>query len=74
MTQSTAPAESTFWTRGRIIGLVLAILVVVLAILNFDPIEVNFLVFRLSMPLFFLIVGALLIGFAWGWLTTRPSR
>jgi uncharacterized integral membrane protein len=70
----TRATEATFWTTGRVIGLGLAILVLLLAIANFDPIEVNFLVFRLTVPLFFLIVGVLLIGFAWGWLSKRRSR
>jgi len=66
--------EATFWTPGRIIGLLLGVLVLLLAIANFSPVEVNFLVFRVTVPLFFLIVGVLLIGFAWGWLTKRQSR
>ena len=74
MSQRQKGTEPSFWTGGRIFGLLLGALVVVLAVVNFDPVEVNFLVLRVSLPLFFLIVGVLLIGFAWGWLSRRQPR
>ena len=74
MSQGTTSTGASFWTLGRILGLSLAALVVVLAIVNFNQVEINFLVLRVNVPLFFLIVGVLLIGFVWGWLSRRPSR
>jgi uncharacterized integral membrane protein len=71
MSRGATSTEASFWTLGRILGLSLATLVVVLAIVNFNQVEINFLVFRVSVPLFFLIVGVLLIGFVWGWLSRR---
>jgi len=71
MTQpSTAPAPS-FWTTGRVVALLLGLIVLALAVANFDPVEVNFLLFKLTLPLFFLIVGALAIGYIAGWLLKR---
>jgi uncharacterized integral membrane protein len=68
-------AETRFWTLGRIIGVLLGALVIVLAALNFQPVEVSFVVFRVNMPLFFLIVIVLAIGFvAGGWLLRTRSR
>ena len=74
MSHRETATAATFWTLGRILGLSLAALVVVLAIVNFDPVEINFLVLRVRVPLFFLIIGVLLIGFVWGWLSRRLGR
>lgn len=64
-----------FWTAGRIIAAALAVLVLALAVANFASVEVNFLFFRVTLPLFFLIVGSLAIGYVVGWLTKKgPAR
>ncbi len=74
-TPDTTVSRPGFWTAGRILALVLGILVLALAVANFSTVEVNFLFFRLTMPLFFLIVGSLAIGYVVGWLTKKgPSR
>jgi uncharacterized integral membrane protein len=63
-----------FFTPSRIAGIALGILVIALAAANFDPVEVSLLIARFDLPLFFLIVVVLLIGYAAGWLLRGRSR
>lgn len=73
MTQ-TQPAEApSFWTAGRILAVVLAILVLALAVANFDNVEINFLLFKITLPKFFMIAGSLAIGYVVGWLSRKPA-
>jgi uncharacterized integral membrane protein len=56
------------WTPRRIaIGLIL-LYGVILVVLNLHRTDVNFVFFSTSAPLFVLIVLALAVGFALGWL------
>jgi uncharacterized integral membrane protein len=70
MTQ-TSPPTTSFWTAGRIVAAFLGLIVLALAAANFDSVEVNFLLFKVTLPLFFLIVGTLVIGYVAGWLLKR---
>jgi len=73
MTQ-TQPAEApSFWTTGRILAVVLALLVLALAIANFDDVEINFLLFKVTLPKFFMIAGSLAVGYVVGWLSRKPA-
>jgi uncharacterized integral membrane protein len=74
VTQTPDVPQASFWTAGRIVAAALGILVLALAVANFSSVEVNFLFFRLTMPLFFLIVGSLAIGYVVGWLTKRGAK
>lgn len=65
--------RASFWTPGRVLAAILVGLVLVLAAVNFDSVAVNLLVLKLTLPLFFLVVGALAIGYVVGWLSRRPK-
>lgn len=73
MTGSTTSTETGFWTISRIVAVIIGLLVIALAAANFDSIQVNFLIFKLTVPLFVLIVGSLVIGYVVGWLTKRTK-
>lgn len=72
MTQGTS-AGSSFWTPGRILAALLAIVVLALAVANFEGVEISFLLFKVTLPLFVLIVGSLVIGYLVGWLSRQPG-
>lgn len=74
MTDQSEPVGSSFWTAGRILAIVLAFVVLALAVANFNEVSVNFLLFTLKLPLFFLIVGALAVGYAAGWLSRKSKK
>ncbi len=56
------------WTPRRIALGVVALYGIVLVLVNLDRTHVNFVFFTTSAPLFVLIVLALAVGFALGWL------
>ncbi|MCC6617946.1 MAG: LapA family protein [Chloroflexi bacterium] len=74
MADSNDPGSASFWTAGRILAIVLAFVVLALAVANFNEVSVNFLLFTLKMPLFFLIVGALVLGYLAGWLSRKSGK
>jgi uncharacterized integral membrane protein len=61
-------------TPRRVAIVVLAILLLVFAVVNFDPVNVNFLVFDSDARLFTVIVVSAALGFAIGYFVGRPSR
>jgi uncharacterized integral membrane protein len=61
-------------TPRRIAIILLAILLLVFAIVNFDPVNVNFLVFDSDARLFTVIAVSAALGFAIGYFVGRPSR
>ncbi|HJS26154.1 MAG TPA: LapA family protein [Actinomycetota bacterium] len=61
-------------TPRRIVIAVLAIVLLVFAVVNFDPVNVNFLVFDSDARLFTVIVVSAAFGFVIGYFVGRPSR
>lgn len=61
-------------TPGRVVIAILAILLLVFAIVNFDPVNVNFLVFDSDARLFTVIAVSAALGFGIGYFVGRPSR
>ncbi len=66
--QTTQTQERGFWTLGRIVVLILAILVIALAIANYRPVTLNLLLRTFEVQLTWLILGSLVVGYAAGWL------
>ena len=58
----------------RVVIVVLAILLLIFAVVNFDPVNVNFLAFDTDARLFTVIVVSAALGFAIGYFVGRPSR
>jgi uncharacterized integral membrane protein len=72
-------AES--WTVRRsgpsarlVLALVAVVVLVVFAVLNFDPVRVNFLVFTTRARIVTVIAVAAMLGFVVGWFVGRPAR
>ena len=61
-------------TPRRVVIVLLAILLLIFAVVNFDPVNVNFLVFDSDARLFTVIVVSAALGFAIGYFVGRPSR
>jgi len=57
-----------------VLAIVLAIVLVVFAALNFNPVRVNFLVFTTRARVVTVIVVAAALGFVVGWFVGRPAR
>ena len=76
MTEQTTSASEDrgFWTLGRIVVLVLAILVIALAIANYRPVTLNLLLRTFEIQLTWLILGSLVIGYLAGWLGRGSGR
>jgi uncharacterized integral membrane protein len=75
LTDQTAPTQQRgFWTFGRIVVLVLAILVIALAIANYRPVTLNLLLRTFEVQLTWLILGSLVVGYASGWLVRGSGR
>jgi uncharacterized integral membrane protein len=75
MTDQTTPSqERGFWTLGRIVVLILAILVIALAIANYRPVTLNLLLRTFEVQLTWLILGSLVVGYAAGWLGRGSGR
>ncbi len=73
--QMTSPTqERGFWTLGRIVVLILAILVIALAIANYRPVTLNLLLRTFEIQLTWLILGSLLVGYLAGWLGRGSGR
>jgi uncharacterized integral membrane protein len=70
----TSPEERGFWTLGRIVVLILAILVIALAIANYRPVTLNLLLRTFEVQLTWLILGSLLVGYLAGWLGRGSGR
>jgi uncharacterized integral membrane protein len=69
------------WTARRtgpsarlLLVLVAAVVLIVFAVLNFNPVRVNFLVFTTRARVVTVIVVAALLGFVVGWFVGRPAR
>ena len=56
------------WTPRRIVLAVIAVYCLILIVLNLHSTSVNFVFFSAQAPLLFLILVALGVGFALGWL------
>lgn len=69
------PRTTTSGIRPRqiLIG-VLALLLIVFAIANFNPVEVNFLLFETRARVITVIAVAGVLGFVIGYLVGRPTR
>lgn len=50
-----------------ILNIIVLIIVLILAIVNWQSVTINFVLFKLSVPLFLLVVVILLIGLLIGW-------
>jgi uncharacterized integral membrane protein len=61
-------------TPRRVVIAIFAILLLVFAIVNFDPVNVNFLLFDSDARLFTVIVVSAALGFVIGYFVGRPSR
>lgn len=61
-------------TPRRVVIVVFAILLLVFAVVNFDPVNVNFLLFDSDARLFTVIVVSAALGFIIGYFVGRPSR
>lgn len=72
--------EDTWSTRKSgpnprlILAIVLAIVLIAFAALNFRPVRVNFLLFTTRARVVTVIVVAALLGFVVGWFVGRPGR
>ncbi len=53
---------------------VLGLVLVIFALLNFDRVEVNFILFSTRARVVTVIVVSALLGFGVGWFVGRPSR
>lgn len=69
------------WTVRRsgpnprvLLAVVLAVVLIAFAALNFRPVRVNFLVFTTRARVVTVIVVAALLGFVAGWFVGRPAR
>jgi uncharacterized integral membrane protein len=69
----TASERSGVTPRQVLIAL-FAVLLVVFAVANFKPVEVNFLVFSTRARVITVVVVAGALGFLLGWLVGRPTR
>ena len=69
----TAP-ERTGVTPRQILIAVFAVLLVVFAVANFKPVDVNFLLFQTRARVITVVVVAGALGFLLGWLVGRPTR
>ena len=76
MTQEapTQVEKRGFWTLGRIVVLVLAILVIALAVANYTPVTLNLLLRTFEIQLTWLILGSLVVGYLAGWLGRGGRR
>ena len=75
MTEQMPPTQGRgFWTLGRIVVLVLAILIVALAIANYTPVTLNLLLRTFEVQLTWLILGSLVVGYLAGWLGRGSGR
>jgi uncharacterized integral membrane protein len=61
-------------TPRRVIIAIFVIVLLVFAIVNFDPVNVNFLLFDSDARLFTVIVVSAALGFVIGYFVGRPSR
>ena len=61
-------------TPRRVVIVLLAILLLIFAVVNFDPVNVNFLLFDSDARLFTVIAVSAALGFAIGYFVGRPSR
>lgn len=75
------PTREETWTVRRsgpnpriVLAIVLAIVLIAFAALNFRPVRVNFLVFTTRARVVTVIVVAALLGFVVGWFVGRPRR
>ena len=57
----------SFFTPKRILVLLILLLIVIFAVLNFSPVRVNMLFFNIDIPMFYGIILAGLIGFVCGY-------
>jgi uncharacterized integral membrane protein len=57
-----------------IIAIVLVVILVVFALLNFQTVNVSFLVFQVDLPLFIVLVIMGAIGFLAGWLVAGRRK
>jgi len=60
---------------GRMIAsIVLVVIVVVFALINLQPVEVSFLIFKIDLPLFLVLIVMGAIGFLAGMLVSGRRR
>ncbi|BDM75938.1 MULTISPECIES: hypothetical protein [Lactococcus] len=57
----------SFFTAKRILVLLILLLIVIFAVLNFSPVRVNMLFFNIDIPMFYGIIAVGLIGFVCGY-------
>ncbi len=57
-----------------IVAIVLVVVLVVFALLNFQSVEISFLIFRVDLPLFIVLAIMGAIGFAAGWLAAGRRK
>ena len=67
------PAPRTFTAR-EIAGGVLAIVLLVFALANLEKVTIDLIFGQLTLPVFFVIAIAALLGFGVGWLFRRRHR
>lgn len=61
-------------TPRRVVIAIFAMLLLVFAVVNFDPVNVNFLLFDSDARLFTVIAVSAALGFVIGYFVGRPSR
>ncbi|HBC90231.1 MAG TPA: hypothetical protein DCZ00_02165 [Lactococcus sp.] len=57
----------SFFTAKRILVLLILLLVLTFAVLNFAPVRINMLFFTIDIPMFYGIIAVGLIGFVCGY-------
>lgn len=57
----------SFFTPKRILVLLILLLIVIFAVLNFSPVRVNMLFFNIDIPMFYGIIAVGLIWFICGY-------
>lgn len=73
-TENTSSNKKSRPSLRTILGLVLVVLVIVIAALNFEEAQIDLIFFTLKLPLFVVIVLSGLIGFIAGALIARRKR
>jgi uncharacterized integral membrane protein len=68
------PAPRTAATAKLVLAVLVALLLLIFAAVNFKPVEVNFLLFTTRARVVTVIAVSALLGFLAGWLVGRSGR
>ncbi|ODJ58690.1 hypothetical protein BFR44_06495 [Brochothrix thermosphacta] len=65
--------DKQLFTIKRVVMLILLVLTIVFAFLNFKTVTIDFLIAKATIPLFYEIIAVLIIGFICGYLTKNKK-